>query len=172
VCSRPDRPRRHRLGAADWLLVGVATDRAGLRQRCQLLTPPSRLERGRRLGEVADQAAELVRGRGGHRLVNGQRRFPQRAPRKGRADRTKPGRPRPDRLQVPLGGGSQRHPIRRPALGRQRPRCEAVAPVGPRHPADHRSVWKTGSASQASGQTPLRKSVRCLDDIGIDGIAD
>jgi hypothetical protein len=79
VCSRRGHPRRHRLGAADWLPVGVATDGAGLRQWCHLLAPPSRLPRGRRLGEVAHQAAELVRGRGCHRLVHGQRRFPQHA---------------------------------------------------------------------------------------------
>ena len=46
---------------------------------------------------------------------------------RGRSDWAQPDRPRQAGIQVPLGGGSQWHPARRPALSRQRPLRDPVA---------------------------------------------
>ncbi len=75
-----------------------AADRAGLRQRLDLLAPPAGLAGGRRLGEAAHQAVELAGRRGRRRLVAGERGQPQRPGQKGGeqtgpnpVDRGKPG---------------------------------------------------------------------------------
>ena len=163
--SRPGscRPRWHRLRPANGLPVAAAPEGTGLRQRHDLLAATAGLAGGRRLGAAARDAAQLARGRGGHRLESGQRGQPERPGQKGGeqtgpnpVDRGKPGSKYHlvvDRNGIPLG---------RSALGSQRPRRHAAAPTGRCHPADHRSTGEARSSSQAPGQAPRRQGLRLL----------